>query len=79
LLHLTSGESIDFMDVLNVFKAATSKAGENLGQPLLGTLLPNAPADMIAVRGNAFERFKLLEYPDLVLSGGRTIVNHFKK
>ncbi|MDD1612151.1 MAG: amidohydrolase, partial [Methylococcaceae bacterium] len=40
LLHLTSGESIDFMDVLNVFKAATSKAGENLGQPLLGTLLP---------------------------------------
>lgn len=46
---------------------------------LLGTLLPNAPADMIAVRGNAFERFKLLEYPDLVLSGGRSIVNHFKK
>jgi len=79
MLHLASGASIDFTDVLNVFKAATSKAGENLGMPLLGTLSPNAPADMIAVRGNPFERFKLLEYPDLVLSGGRTIVNHFKK
>jgi len=79
LLHLGSGASIDFTDVLSVFKAATSKAGENLGMPLLGTLSPNAPADMIAVRGNAFERFKLLEYPDLVLSGGRTVVNHFKK
>jgi len=79
MLHLGSGASIDFTDVLNVFKAATSKAGENLGMPLLGTLSPNAPADMIAVRGNPFERFKLLEYPDLVISGGRTIVNHFKK
>ncbi len=77
MLHLTSGTSIDFMDVLRVFKAATSKAGENLGMPLLGTLSPDAPADLIAVRGNPFERFKLLEYPDLVISGGRIIVNHF--
>lgn len=79
MLHLASGASIDFTDVLNVFKAATSKAGENLGIPLLGTLSPDAPADLIAVKGNPFERFKLLEYPDLVISGGRIIVNHFKK
>jgi hypothetical protein len=79
MLHLTSGQSIDFADVLNVFKAVTSKAGENLGDPLLGTLLPNAPADLIAVAGNPFERFKLLENPDLVISGGRVIVNHFEK
>jgi hypothetical protein len=79
MLRLTSGQSIDFTDVLNVFKAATSKAGENLGDPLLGTLLPNAPADLIAVKGNPFERFKLLENPDLVISGGRVILNHFKK
>lgn len=79
MLHLTSGAAIDFGDVLNVFKAATSKAGAHLGKPLLGTLSPNAPADLIAVRGNAFERFKLLEYPDLVMSGGRMIVNHFKQ
>ncbi|MEC4748539.1 amidohydrolase family protein [Methylomicrobium sp. Wu6] len=79
MLHLTSGQSIDFTDVLNVFKAATSKAGENLGNPLLGTLLPNAPADVIAVKGNPLERFKLLENPDLVISGGRVVVNHFEE
>jgi hypothetical protein len=79
MLHLTGGQSIDFADVLNVFKAVTSKAGEHLGDPLLGTLLPNAPADLIAVKGNPFERFKLLENPDLVISGGRVIVNHFEE
>lgn len=79
MLHLTSGDGIDFADVLNVFKAATSRAGENLGIAKLGTLTPDAPADMIAVRGNAFERFKILEYPDLVISGGTVVVNNFKK
>ncbi|UJP05135.1 MAG: amidohydrolase family protein [Nitrosomonas sp.] len=77
MLHLTSGESIDFSDVVNVIKAATSKAGEHLGLAPLGTLVPGAPADIIAVRGNPFEKFKILEYPDLVLSGGRAVVNKF--
>lgn len=77
LLHLTSGESIDFGDVLNVFKSVTSSAGKNIGIKGLGTLLPNAPADVIAVRGNAMERFKLLEYPDLVISGGKVVLNKF--
>lgn len=77
ILLLTSGAEIDFQDVLKVFKAATSDAGKNLGLPLLGTLMPGAPADVIAMRGNPFERFKLLEYPDLVISGGHTIVNNF--
>lgn len=79
MLHLTSGDTIEFTDVLNVFKAATSEAGKNLGKPLLGTLSPGAPADVIAVRRNAFLRFKLLEYPDLVISGGQILVNNFKK
>lgn len=77
ILHLTSGDSIDFTDVVNVIKAATSKAGEHLGLAPLGTLVPGAPADIIAVRGNPFEKFKILEYPDLVLSGGRAVVNKF--
>ena len=77
MLHLTSGEFIDFTDVVNVIKAATSKAGEHLGLAPLGTLTPSAPADIIAVRGNPFEKFKILEFPDLVISGGRTIVNKF--
>jgi len=77
ILHLTSGESIDFTDVVNVIKAATSKAGEHLGLAPLGTLVAGAPADVIAVKGNPFQKFKLLEYPQLVISGGRTIVNKF--
>lgn len=76
LLHLTSSGAIDFPKVINVIKSATSTAGKDLGVPGLGTLTPNAPADVIAVRGNPFERFKLLEYPDLVISGGRVIVNN---
>ncbi len=79
MLHLTSGASIDFNDVLNVIKAATSKAGEHLNMAPLGTLTPGAPADIIAVRGNPFLRFKLLEYPDLVISGGQIVVNQFNK
>ncbi len=70
MLHLISGGAIDFEKVVNVIKTVTSKAGEHLGMAPLGTLTPGAPADIIAVRGNPFERFKILEYPDLVMSGG---------
>lgn len=77
MLHLTSGDSIDFGDVLNVLQAATSRAGANLGIDKLGTLQPTAPADLIAVKGNALERFKILEYPDMVFSGGWMITNGF--
>jgi imidazolonepropionase-like amidohydrolase len=77
LLQLTIGTEIDFQDVLKVFKSVTSEAGKNLGMPLLCTLMKDAPADIIAVRGNPFERSKLLEYPDLVFSGGHVIVNNF--
>ncbi len=38
---------------------------------------PGAPADLIAVKGNPFERFKILEYPDLVVSGGHIVANEF--
>jgi imidazolonepropionase-like amidohydrolase len=79
MLHLTSGESVEFEEVVNVIQSATSKAGERLGIPGLGTLAKDAPADIIAVKGNPFQKFKLLEYPDLVMSGGRVIVNNFKK
>lgn len=77
MLQALSGEEIDFTDVVNVIKAATSRAAEDLGIPGLGTLTPDAPADLIAVRGNPFQRFKILEYPDLVLSGGRAVVNNY--
>jgi len=65
------------MPILEVLRSATSKAGEQLGIPLLGTLQANAPADLIAVKGDARGNLKLLEYPDWVMSGGKVIVNHF--
>jgi hypothetical protein len=83
ILHLTHSTKpvgqpeIDFNDVVNVFKTVTSEAGKNLGLVPLGTLTTGAPADLIAVKGNPFMRFKLLENPDLVMSGGRLVVNKF--
>lgn len=61
----------------DVIRTATSKAGQYLNIPLLGTLLPGAPADLIAVKGDPIQKLKLLEYPDLVMSGGKLIMNYF--
>lgn len=72
MAHLTG------MSPLDLFRMATAKAGKYLGLSPLGALTPGAPADIIAVRGNPFENFKLLEYPDIVISGGRLIVNEYK-
>lgn len=65
------------MSPLELFRTATAKAGEHLGFAPLGTLTLDAPADLIAVRGNPFENFKPLEYPDLVISGGHVVVEKF--
>jgi len=67
------------MTTLEVLTTITSKAGQHLNIPLLGTLSANAPADMIAVKGNVIDDLKRLEYPDLVLSGGQIIVNNFSQ
>jgi hypothetical protein len=56
---------------------ATSKAGQHLNIPLLDTLRQGAPADLITIHGDVSHNFKPLEYPDLVISGGKVIVNHF--
>ncbi len=58
-----------------VLSAGTARAGEHLGLAPLGQLVEGAPADLIAVRGDALSRFKLLEYPDLVISGGVVVVD----
>jgi imidazolonepropionase-like amidohydrolase len=79
ILHVTSGETVEYNEVINVFKSVTSEARKNLGIPKLGTVVAGAPADIIAVKGNPIERFKLLEYPDLVISGGQVVVNKYVK
>jgi hypothetical protein len=66
------------MQPIDVLRTATSKAGRHLNEPLLGTLQAGAPADMIAVKGDPFKVFKILEYPDLVMSGGKIVVNNFQ-
>ncbi len=65
------------MKLIDILQAATSKAGQHLNIPLLGTLQPGAPADIIAIKGNPADNLKKLEYPDLVISGGKVIVNNF--
>jgi len=67
------------MSALEVLSTATAKAGQHLNIPMLGTLQVGAPADIIAVKGNALENFKYLEHPDLVISGGKVIVNNFER
>jgi hypothetical protein len=64
---------------IEVLRTVTAKAGQHLNIPLLGTLQRGAPADLIAVQGDATQNFKRLEYPDLVISGGKIVVNHFEK
>jgi len=82
LLNFAGHNPVDFSHVMRVIKGATSVPGaligEQIGEPLLGTLEAGAPADIIAVKGNAFERFKLIEYPSLVVSGGEEVLNNFK-
>jgi imidazolonepropionase-like amidohydrolase len=71
-LMLQAGQGA--LSPLEVLSAATARAGEQLGLAPLGRLVQGAPADLIGVRGNPMEQLKLLEYPDLVVSGGTTIV-----
>ncbi len=65
------------MGLKDILRAATSNSGSHLNIPLLGTLLPGAPADIIAVKGDPIKSLKILEYPDLVISGGKIAVNNF--
>lgn len=71
IMHLTG------IDPLDALQTATEKAGQYLGLAPLGQLRPQAPADLLAVKGNLLMRLKSLEYPDLVMTGGQLVVNRF--
>ncbi|HEY8033978.1 MAG TPA: amidohydrolase family protein [Methylobacter sp.] len=71
MMHMAKMQPID------ILRTTTSKAGRYLNIPLLGTLQSGAPADIIAVKGDPAHTFKILEYPDLVISGGKIVVNNF--
>ena len=56
-----------------VLAAATSRAGEQLGLEPLGTLADGAPADVIAVPGDAGRLDDDVAVPLLVIAGGRIV------
>jgi imidazolonepropionase-like amidohydrolase len=58
----------------DVLRAATSRAGEQIGLSPLGTLTEGAPADVIGVRGDARDFRTDLAAPLLVISRGRVAV-----
>lgn len=63
-----------------LLQLATSRAGEYLNIPLLGTIKQSAPADIIAIQGSVMGgNIKALEYPDFVMSGGVVIMNNFER
>ncbi|MGD9658415.1 MAG: amidohydrolase family protein [Methylocystis sp.] len=66
------------MSDVEILRAATSEAGRELGMEPLGKLTAGAPADLIAVKGDPQGNFKILEYPDLVISGGTVVLNNFR-
>lgn len=77
--ELLSLQRLTGKPALEILRTATATAGEYLNLPLLGTLLPGAPADLIAVRGDVLQNLKALEYPDLVISGGQIVVDRFSQ
>ena len=54
--------------------SGTSEAGAELGLAPLGTLAEGAPADVIAVRGDALALRDDLAEPLVVMTGGRLVV-----
>lgn len=60
--------------------SATGEAGKYLferretNEPNLGRLVVGAPADIIVIGSNPLEKFKELEYPRLVVAGGRVVI-----
>ena len=71
ILHLTGTTPLKFT------QSATSTTGETLGIENVSTLVAHTPADIIAIKGGPFEKFKPLEYPDRLISGGKTVVDNF--
>ncbi len=58
---------------LQVFAAATSQAGEALGEAPLGSLVAGAPADFFAVRGDPFRDLAAFHRPILAIAGGKRV------
>jgi imidazolonepropionase-like amidohydrolase len=58
------------MTATEVLRAATAEAGKQLGMAPLGTLVPRAPADLWAVRGDPTKSLVVLKRPVFVMARG---------
>jgi imidazolonepropionase-like amidohydrolase len=70
LAHLASAG----LAPVEVLATATRDAGISLRAAPLGTLVPDAPADLIVVDGNPLDDLACLRQPSEVLVGGRLVV-----
>jgi imidazolonepropionase-like amidohydrolase len=61
------------LSALQVMQAATSKASVEVAMSPLGTLRPNAPADLWAVKGDPTQSLRLLGKPIYVMARGKRI------
>ena len=60
---------------LEVLRTATAGAGKYLGRGPLGRLVPGAPADLFAARGDPLRDRSVLAEPILVVAGGEVVVD----
>jgi imidazolonepropionase-like amidohydrolase len=67
--QLRAGKTVD-----QALASATSEAGKYLRLAPLGQLAPGAPADIIVVGADPRVNFKELEYPRLVVVGGKVVI-----
>ncbi len=67
--QLHTGKTVD-----QALASATSEAGKYLGLAPLGQLVPGAPADIIVIDSDPRVNFKELEYPRLVVAGGKVVI-----
>lgn len=61
------------LEPVEVLRAATAKAGDELRLPRLGRLAPGSPADLWAVRGDATTELSRLAHPVLAITRGRIV------
>jgi len=74
-LHVGFHTGKEYMPALAAALAsATSEGGKYLGVPLLGQIVPGAPADLIVINSNVLEKFKELEFPRVVIKSGRVVI-----
>jgi imidazolonepropionase-like amidohydrolase len=74
-LHRELGHLKDaVLSTADVLAAATREAGRAIRAPMLGTLVPGAPADLLVVDGDPLSDLHVLRHPRGVLVAGRWLV-----